>query len=90
LPEEGLDSGIKNALMQFYLKDHPECWRALQEGIINNGSNYTIVGSDTLRPQWRDVDNSFVEVKFQDGTKIGIPFYQQAMVGCSLEEPNKK
>jgi hypothetical protein len=36
------------------------------------------------------VDNSFVEVKFQDGTKIGIPFYQQAMVGCSLEEPNKK
>ena len=90
MPQDNLDSAIQGALMPYYLQKYqPACWKTLQDAVAKNGANFTIFATDPFR-QYRDVDNTIVEIQFQDGRKISIIFYQRTMVGCSLKLPEAK
>jgi hypothetical protein len=84
-PQDNVDPSIKNAFM-----GESECWHMTQKAVSRNGKNYTISANDPFRATGRDVDNSLVEVQFQDGSKIGFTFYQQTMVGCTIEPAEVK
>jgi hypothetical protein len=84
-PQDDLDPSIQNAFMQYSLTGDSKCWSAIQNVVSKDGNSYTITANDPFRQFGRDVDNSLVEVRFQDGNKIAFTFYQQTMVGCSVE-----
>jgi len=84
-PQDDLDPSIQNAFMQHSMKKDASCWSAMQKVVSKNDNNYTISGTDPFRQYGRDVDNSLVEVRFQDGSKAAFTFYQQTMVACSVE-----
>ncbi len=89
-PQEDLDASIENAFMQHSLKGNSACWSATQGAVSRNGNSYSISATDPFRHFGRDVDNTLVEVKFQDGSKIGFTFYQQTLVGCTIEPAEVK
>ena len=84
-PDSNLEPSIHNAFIEYYLKDNPKCWNAIQDFVSKNGNKYIISASDPFRELGRDVDNSVVEVQFENGNKIAFTFYQQRLVGCTFE-----
>ena len=81
-PQRGADSYVQTASGELSLADDPRCWAFLQEAITQNLNRYSLAAYDNGPAQFRDVDDSIVQVDFADGRRVKMVFYQGNLVAC--------
>lgn len=73
------------AIVQYFFEEYPNCWQILQSKLVENDNSYSLTSSDNGEiPNPRDVDDSYVEIRFPDEYHVTLFFYQSTVVGCQL------
>jgi hypothetical protein len=91
-PKNDLSLGSQDAFMQYFTKDGLKCWKAIQNGMAKNDSQYIISGINQYRllpdgdfDNVGNIDDSIVVVWFRDDSRVVFGFYQQRIVECFVD-----
>lgn len=73
------------AIIQYLFDEYPDCWQSLQSKLKESGHSYALAaGENGNIPNPRDVDDSYVAIRFPDGYQAKLFFYQSRVVGCRI------
>ena len=75
----------KWASISYMMNDEKECWPFLQNIMLENSNSYVITAYENGDvDNFRDVDDSIVQVDFPNGSQVRVVFYQGTLVGCDM------